>query len=131
MPDFHFEYDDENKIFAVRVTGRATDEVFRVAYATVNGYLEGREVRGALIDLSACEHFGVSAAAIRQMSAQHPVFSDPTPRYVIATQAHVFGMARMFQIVSPRGREALHVVRSVQDAHDALGLRAPRFERLA
>jgi len=40
-------------------------------------------------------------------------------------------MARMFQIVASKGRDALHVVRSVKDAHDALGLHAPQFERLA
>jgi len=63
------------------------------------------------------------------VSKLHPRFPDPTPRYVIATRDDVFGMARMFQIVSPAGRDMLHVVRSVKEAYDALGLTdTPAFE---
>jgi hypothetical protein len=131
VADFHFEYDEANKIFAVRMTGSVTDDVFRMVYASVARYLEGREVRAALIDLSSMTAFDVSAAAVRQVSAQPAPIEDPTPRYIIATEAHVFGMARMFQIVAAHGIKELHVVRSVQDAHDALGLAATQFERLA
>ena len=131
MADFFFEYDEANKIFAVRLTGSVTDEVFRAVYASAPRHVEGREIRAALIDLSSITGFDVTAAAVRQMSTQEPPIADPTPRYVIATEAHIFGMARMFQIVASKGRDRLHVVRSVQDAHDALGLDAPRFERLA
>ena len=55
---------------------------------------------------------------------------DPLPKYIVATQDHIFGMARMFQITSS-GRDTLHVVRSAQDVYTALGLTdAARFERL-
>jgi hypothetical protein len=131
VADFFFEYDEANKIFAIRVMGTVTDDVFRAVYASTPRHVEGREIRAALIDLSTITGFDVTAAAIRQVSAQQPPIADPTPRYVIATEAHIFGMARMFQIVASRGRDRLHVVRSVKDAHDALGLAAPRFERLA
>jgi hypothetical protein len=131
VPDFHFEYDEAEKLFAVRMTGAVTDEIFRACYAETLRRAEGREIRAALIDLSAVERYDVSAAAVREAGKLPPLFPDPTPRYLVATSDHVFGMARMLQIVSTQGREMLHVVRSVQEAYDALGLHAPQFERLA
>jgi hypothetical protein len=127
----HFEYDAQNRIFAVRMTGAITDDVFKACYAETLRLVEGRDILAAVTDLSAVDRYDVSAAAVREVSKLPPLFPDPTPRYVVAASDHVFGMARMLQLVSEQGREMLHVVRSVQEAYDALGLRAPHFDRLA
>jgi hypothetical protein len=64
------------------------------------------------------------------MSSLTPLIPDPLPKYIVAAQDHMFGMARMFQITS-RGRDALRIVRSAQDVYDELGLpAAAHFERL-
>ncbi|HVZ19713.1 MAG TPA: hypothetical protein VG871_01550, partial [Vicinamibacterales bacterium] len=67
---------------------------------------------------------------VRHLSHLAPVLPDPTPRYVIAPQPHIYGLARMFQITSRAGRDGLHVVRTADDAYAALGLRSPQFEPL-
>ena len=125
-----FEYDASQKVLAVQVTGPATDASFKACYANAARYIEGREVRGFIIDLSSLGKLDVSAAGIRQVSSLEPVLPDPAVRYVIAPQDHIFGMARMFQIISPKGRERFHVVRTLRAAHDALGVTAQQFERL-
>jgi hypothetical protein len=129
-PYFHFEYDVANKLFAMRMHGAITDEIFKACYMETPRYVEGREVRAAVMDLSDVERYDVSAAAVREVSRLAPLFPDPIPRWVVAPQDHIFGMARMFQMTSPGGRDRLHVVRSMKDAYAALGVTTPRFERL-
>ena len=134
MPDLHqhlhFEYDRDAMVLAVRVTGQFTDDIFKAWYTVIPRYLEGRKLRGALVDFTSVERFDISAAAVHQVSSLFPVVPDPTPRYVIAPQDHVFGMSRMFQIASPKGRDMFYVVRSAREAYDALSLSSPHFERL-
>ena len=125
-----FEYDASNKILAVHLSGPATDDSLKACYINAARYIEGREVRGAIINLTNIDSFDVSAAGVRQLSALEPLVPDPAERFVIAPQAHIFGMARMFQIVSPKGRDKFHVVRSLSAAHEALGVTAGQFERL-
>ena len=130
MPDFHFEYDAANRVLAVRVTGTFTDATMKALYAGISDQVRQRNVRAALLDLTATAHFDVSAEAVRQMSSLTPLLPDPIPKYIIAAQDHMFGMARMFQITS-RGRDALRIVRSAQDVYSELGLAgAAQFERL-
>ena len=125
-----FEYDASKKILAVHISGPATDDSLKACYLNAARYVEGREVRGAIIDLTAVGSFNVSAAGVRQLSALEPLVPDPAVRYVIAPQAHIYGMARMFQLVSSKGRDKFHVVRSLSAAHEALGVAAQQFERL-
>src|SRR5438477_8235400 len=103
MPDLsthvRFEYDAVHKVLAVRATGDITDDVLGAVYAEVARLGQEREVRAAFFDLSGVGRFDVSATAVRQLSKLSPALPDPTPRYVVATKAHIFGMARMFQIV--------------------------------
>ena len=129
-PHFHFEYDATHRIFAVRMRGTITDAIFKACYAETPRYVQGRDVQAALTDLSDVQRYDVSAAAVRDVARLAPLFPDPTPRWVIAPQDHIFGMARMFQMTSPAGRGMLHIVRSMTDAYAALGVTTPHFERL-
>jgi hypothetical protein len=129
-PHFYFEYDAANRIFAVRMHGTITDSIFKACYSETPRHVPGREIRAALMDLTGVEQYDVSAAAMRDVSRLAPLFPDPTPRCVVAPQDHIFGMARMFQMTSPTGRDMLHIVRSMAEAYAALGITTPHFERL-
>lgn len=129
-PHFYFEYDASKRIFAVRMHGTITDTVFKACYTETPRHVQGREIRAALMDLTGVERYDVSAAAMRDVSRLSPLFPDPTPRWVVAPQDHIFGMARMFQMTSPAGRDMLHIVRSMAEAYAALGIMTPHFERL-
>ena len=131
-PHVHFEYDDTHKVLAVRAVGEMDDEIFKACYSTVGRLVQELEVRAAFFDLTNVRRFTVSAATIRHVSTLSPVLPDPTPRCVIASQDHIYGMVRMFQIVSIRGRDNLHVFRTQKDAYEALGLTAAaEFHRVA
>src|SRR2546423_14354906 len=129
MADFYFEYDALSGTLAVRVTGAFNDATMKACYAALSSEVGLRDVRAAFLDLSTAGGFDISAEAVCHMSKMAPLLPDPLPKYIVATQDHIFGMARMFQITS-RGRDALQVVRTPQDVYTALGLTTPRFERL-
>jgi len=129
VPDFYIEYEAMSHLLAIRVTGAFTDAGMRRCYDALAGAMLDRDVRAALLDLSAVGEFNLSADAVRGMSRLAPLLPDPLPKYIVANQDHVFGMARMFQITS-RNRDALQVVRTSQEVYASLGLTAPAFERV-
>lgn len=130
MPDYYFEYEAANRVFASRVTGAFTDGIFETWYHTTAGRVRQIAPRAAILDLTACQHFDVSTTAIRKMAGLHPILPDPAPRFVVAPHDIAFGMARMFQMLGPEARDMLFIVRSLDAAYEALNLTAPAFERL-
>ena len=129
MSGFHFEYEAHHQVLAVRVTGAFTDVAMRQCYDAIASEIALREVRAGILDLTGASEFTLSADAVRGMSKLAPLLPDPLPKYIVASKDHVYGMARMFQMTSEQ-RQHLQVMRSPQDVYAALGLHAPRFERL-
>jgi hypothetical protein len=127
---YRFEYDAWNRIIAARFAANFTDDIFTEFYRSAPSFLESREVRAAIIDLGQVTSFEASPEVVRKIAALEPLLPDPIPRYVIAPPDHIFGTARMFQLLSGRKREALRVVRSEAEAYGALGVVNPQFERL-
>ena len=83
------------------------------------------------MDCSLVTEFDVSADLIRQLANQEPVLSDPTrPRFIVASKALVFGLARMFQIMGEHSRPLLRVVRTMDETLVALGVKSLHFEPL-
>jgi hypothetical protein len=132
IPDrltYYFEYDSANKIFAVRFQA-LTDETFQEFYSIAPRYIEPLEVRAGIADLTQVVSFELSSYAVRKIASLVPLLPDSTPRFVIAPLDHMYGMARMFQLVSDGRREGLAVVRSAVEAYAAIGVKEPRFEKL-
>jgi len=127
--DFYIEYDAANRVLAIRVIGAFTDAAMRTVYQALADEVGRREVRAALLDLTAVGEFSLSADAVRSMGKLAPLLPDPLPKFIVAGKDHIYGMARMYQITS-QGRDALQVMRTPQDVYASLGLTAPRFERL-
>jgi len=65
---FHFEYDAESRIFAVRMRGIITDKIFKDCYTETPRHVRGRDIRAALMDLSDVERV---VDALTQAVAPH------------------------------------------------------------
>lgn len=83
-----------------------------------------------IVDFSTVTEFALSSNLLRQLANQEPCVPDATsrPRVIIAPQAHVFGLARMFQIMGETTRPLLNVVHTLDEAFAALGVQSPKFE---
>ena len=128
-----FEFDAENKILLVRPEGRLTDEALLEVYAWIAKYSAATDARAGIFDFSLVTEFAASSDAIRNLARQEPAMPDAVhrPRVLVAPSTHVFGIARMFQIVGEHKRPSLTVVRTLDEAFAALGVQSPHFEPLA
>ena len=128
-----FEFDAENKILLGQFEGRLTDQSVVEIYQAIRKYSVATDARAGILDFSFVSEFAATSDAIRNLARQEPAMPDAVnrPRVVVAPATHLFGIARMFQIVGQHKRPSLTVVRTLDEAFAVLGVQSPRFEPLA
>ena len=127
---FHFEFDSENRIFLARFNGPVTAESMKEFYhAAAAAALLAKEFRGSIADFSGVSRIRVMPATVRELAALPP--ADPVaarPRVVVAPNAGMYALARLFQKLGRATRPNLHVARNLNDAFSHLSVTAPRFD---
>jgi len=128
---FVLDFDAKNNILRVRLEGRATDATVSDVYVTVVGYTASHPPCRAIVDVSGVTAFEVSSSAIRRLVEAAPAFPIESMRIYVAPQAHVFGMARMFQILGENTRPNLHIVHTMDEAYRLLQVESPEFDPIS
>jgi hypothetical protein len=83
-----------------------------------------------LIDFTEASVFRVSASFMREFAERKPIFDENAIQVVVVPRDHIFGLARMAQIL----REIrfpgmkIHVVRSREEAYAILGAQRPAVD---
>jgi hypothetical protein len=126
MP-FVMDFDARNSILRVTLQGRVTDAVILDTYAAVARYVASHPPCRGITDISEVEEFEVSSNTIRQLAEKPPAFPTADMRILVAPKAHVYGMARMFQILGGKTRPNLHIVRTMDEAYSLLQVESPEF----
>jgi hypothetical protein len=121
------DYDEKNNILRFTITGRLTDAILLEIYATAGKYLASHPPCRGITDFSGVTEFEVSSSTIRDLAQTPPAFPPGYMRIVVAPKDHVYGMARMFQIVGADTRSDLHVVRTMDEAYRLLQVKSPEF----
>jgi len=124
---FFLEFDATNNILRVRLEGRVTDAILLDCYANTARCAASHPACRGIADVSGVTKFDVSTTAIRQLAETPPAIPPPHIRVFVAPQAHVYGMARMFQILSSHTRPNLHVVHTMAEAYHLLQVESPEF----
>lgn len=128
---YQFDFDSTNRILWGRLQGCVTDEVLKEYYRAAAGYAAQIDPLSGVTDFSAVTSFEVSPQTVRELARSTPVIPNPSRvRVIIAPVDHVFGIARLFQIVGEKTRPNNHVVRTLTDAWAVLGVRDLKFEPL-
>jgi hypothetical protein len=70
----------------------------------------------------------VSSSAIRQVATAQPAFPAGQMRVLVIPREFIYGLARMFQILSEETRPELRVVRTMEEAYRLLELASPDFQ---
>lgn len=127
---FRFELDPDNKIFRAKFHGPVTSETIKDFYcASTAAAMLAPEFRGSIADFSGVTRVRATPNTIREVAALPP--ADPVasrPRVVVAPNAAILALARLFQFIGKATRPNLHVVRNLSQALSILGVAAPRFE---
>lgn len=130
---YFFYLDSNNGIVLARFTGRVTDEQFAEFHRVdARQTLAPLQFRGSIIDFSEVTSFEVSAETVRAVAWEPPIDPDPSrPRVIVAPQAFVFGLCRIFAAQGEDTRPNLHVVRSFEHAYAILRVVELKFEPIA
>jgi hypothetical protein len=121
------EFDATNKILRVTVTGQVTDEILLDTYAAVASYVEAHGPCRAITDVSGVTKSKVSSNAIQSLARSAPAIPKGYIRVMVVPQDYIYGMMRMFQILSEITRPDFHVVRTLDEAYNLLEVESPEF----
>jgi hypothetical protein len=84
----------------------------------------------AIVDLTPVDSIDISPATVQGLARSDPAFHPSRPKFIIAPTDHLFGMSRMYQLIGERIRPRLQVVRSLDEAYLALGVKELHFQPL-
>jgi hypothetical protein len=120
---FAFDFDPIHQILRSTFSGRVNDED-SLNHQRMAALLAGSlDPRFGIADFSAADPFEATSDGIRELAKLPPAMpKTDRPRVIIAPSDHVFGMARIFEIVGEATRPNLHVVRSASEAWAILGV---------
>jgi hypothetical protein len=132
MP-YSFYLDRDGGILLARFAGRVTDELLtEFHHSGGRRMFASSQFRGSITDFSGVTSFDVTAETIRVLAWEPPIEPDPLrPRVIVAPEAHVFGLCRIFASQGEDTRPNLHVVRSLEHAYAILAVVHLRFEPVA
>jgi DNA-binding NarL/FixJ family response regulator len=128
---FRFEFDAEHKIVTGKFHGAVTSESIKEFYRIASSMVAAAEFQGSIIDFSSTTSFELTPRMIRELAALAPI--DPVasrPRIIVAPNALIFGLARLFQAIGKATRPNLHVVRTPRQALALLGVATPHFQAI-
>jgi hypothetical protein len=120
------EFDARSAVLRVTVEGLVTDESLLECYAIVAKYFASHPPCRGILVLSKTK-FEVSSNTIRRLAGAVPAFPAGYMRVFVTPTDFVYGMGRMFQMLSEKSRPDLHVVRTLEEAYRLLELESPKF----
>jgi hypothetical protein len=119
---FLIEYDASYKVARGTFYGAVDDDLLGASYKRMGKAARAHKPEMAILDFSYVSRFLVSVGMISRMAVSRPNVADPYPRCVVAPDDVAYGMSRMFQALSEEKRRNFHVVRSISEAYEVLGL---------
>ena len=124
---FVIDFNAGTNILRVTLDGHVTDAILLDAYAAVARYVASHRPCRAIVDFSGVTKFEVSVNAIRELTRSVPAIPAGHMRVVVAPQDSMYGMVRMFQILSELTRPDVHIVRTMDEAYRLLVVESPEF----
>jgi hypothetical protein len=121
------DFDARNNILRATVEGRLTSGLLLDFHAAATAFVVSEPPCRALVDLSRVTEFEVSTDAIRQVAAHPPLWPSISMRVLVIQKDVIYGVARMFQILTENTYPGLHLVRTMSEAYGLLQAVSPEF----
>ncbi|HEX8924175.1 MAG TPA: hypothetical protein VF786_00205 [Terriglobales bacterium] len=125
---FTLKRDAGHNVLLAAYHGIITDEVVlranELSVRLVAQYLP----KAAIADFSAVAKFDVTAPCVQRLALYEPELPGDAPIIMVAPAEHVFGMARMYEMLSSARKERVTVVHTLGEAYARLGLDDAQFE---
>jgi hypothetical protein len=124
---FVLSFDAKNAVFRIAFEGRLTDADLFAGYAAVSAYVALHPPSASIVDYSGVTSNELSIKAVRDLVRSPRAMPKGFLRINVAPRDGIYGLARMFQILSEEGRPELRVVRTMDEARSLLGVESLEF----
>lgn len=112
--------DPGQRVVIVTLTGEIKDaDLIEIAAATKAHPLFDPNF-SEIVDFSAVTGGKVSTFAVQTLAQRPSIYNRNSKHIVVAPQAHVFGVTRMYQVYAQTTRPNMEVVRTLEEARACL-----------
>ena len=125
---YSFGFDSSQRVFLIRFDGQVTDEQMHEYYRAAYEPMKRLQPRASISDFSRVTDLQISPETVRRLAHSYIVMPASNARLVVAPSPHVYGLARMFQIEGEPKRTNLHVVTTLAEAFEFLGVQDLQFD---
>ena len=128
---FRFEFDPVHRILITRLEGELTDNLLKKIDVEIRRHLTEKLPNVHIVECSAVTKFSMSPESVRYLAKRDPALPGGSCRRIFVTPSTVgFGLARMFQIAGEPHHDSVAIVRSLDEAFTAIGVKTSNPEPL-
>jgi hypothetical protein len=124
---FQLEFDAHNKLIRLTANGEVSDQFLTEGIAALEKCHAQYGSCNCIVDYNGATEITVTSLGLRRLASTPPIF--PMDRFTVHVAARdvMYGLARMFQILSSETRPNFRVVRNMHEAVDLIGVKSPSF----
>jgi len=126
--DYRIDLDPTHSVIRLTMTAETlTLELGENVYVRLTRIASRGGPYAAIFDLSGVKRSTIPAEAIRDFAHRAPAVPEGRARVEVAKEPSVYGLARMLQLYRDSMGGQFHVVHSLEEAYDILGVRPEDF----
>jgi hypothetical protein len=125
------EFDETNNVLRLSWEGPLRDDLFAEEIARWKKLVASRPGVRCICDFSGVQAENLSSEAIRRVAQAPTQGEEEAVGVLVASTDLVFGLARMFVILTEGPRRNRHVVRTMEEAYKLFGITDPQFVRIS
>lgn len=125
------EFDEGNNVLRFGWEGPMRDDIYIAESARGRKILASRPGVRGIIDFSGVQGKDISSETIRRVARLPTQGEERAVVVFIADTDLEFGLARMFVILTEELLPNRHVVRTMEEAYELLGITDPQFVRIS
>ncbi|HVP64111.1 MAG TPA: hypothetical protein VMT82_04385 [candidate division Zixibacteria bacterium] len=122
------QYDSVHSVLLQTWNGDLVDELLVQGHEIGQRAIAQFKPRAIISDFSLVSSFKVSSQCIQGLAMLEPVALRDQPLILVAGAEHIYGMARMYEILNEARRAGLTAVHTLEEAYSTIELTDPQFE---
>jgi len=122
------QYDSVHAVLLLVWHGDLVDELLVEGHTIGQQAIAKFKPSAIVSDFSEVTSFKVSSQCVQGLAMLEPVALRDQPLVIVAGSEHIYGMARMYEILNDARRVGLSVVHTLAEAYAIIDLADPQFE---
>lgn len=122
-----FEFAKADCVLRMTLDGELTDPILLDTWQKATRVATALPPCKTIVDLSGITAVKVSNEVVAMLARTPPVRPHEHTQVYVAPRDVLYGMSRMFQIMSDQTRQNLRIAHTMDEAYELLGVKSPKF----